>query len=205
MIEVWTHSEPGNDKLIGFGNNIIYKANPRTEQETEILAKGLKAGSYDSTKIWDISTKNCREIRLQDGKPYIEIFWGKEGEEQLRVADEYLRYKIFDRIRAGTPNAVYTVEKWNAFRAGKKPLIAMVVILALFAWTMFYAVEAQSGTVYYIENGRYDSLTGIVLGIASLGLIKVVTIFSCLLGIALFAFIRKAKKPPTMHRIVIRN
>jgi hypothetical protein len=203
MIEVWTNDQRGNDKLIGFGNGIIYKANPKTSDETETLARSMRAGSFDTTKVWDINTKNCKEIRLQDGKPYIEILWGKDGEEQLKITDEYLRYKIFDHIKANTPHATCTVEKWNAFRAGKKPLIAFGILLGLFAWTLFYAIEAERGVVYYIESGRYDSLTGIVLGIASLGLAKVITIFCCLLAIALIAFIKKARNLPIMNRLLI--
>jgi len=204
MTEVWTSNEKGNDKLIAFTNNTIYKANPKTDEETEALAKGLKAGSFDSTKLWEIKTIHCKEIRLQEGKPYIEILWGKDGEEQLRITDEYKRYKIFDFIKANTPNSAFTVDKWNIFRAGRKPMIAFFVVLALFLWTLFYAIEAQSGKVYYIENGRYDSITGIVLGLASMGLKNVILAFSALLAIALFAFIRKAKDPPIMNSIVIK-
>lgn len=205
MITVWTNDAKGNDRLIGVGNNRIYKANPKTTEETESLAKAMRSGSFDSTKVWDIDTSHCNEIRLEDGKPFIEIFWGKEGEEQLRVTDEYLRYKIFEHIKAAMVNATVTTEKWNAFRAGKKPLIAFAILSGLFAWTLFYAIEGEAGNVYYIENGRYNSLTGVVLGLASLGLTKVITIFSFLLGLAVFGFTRKVRRLPVMHRILIKK
>jgi len=163
----------------------------------------LKSASFDSTKLWEIKTRNCKEIRLQDSKPYIEIFWGKSGEEQLRITDDYKRNKLFDLIKADTPDVTFTKEKWNAFRAGRKPMIAFFVVLALFLWTLYYAIQAEKGYVYYIEGGRYNSITGIVLAIASLGLAKVIVLFSILLGIALFAFIRKAQNPPIMNRILI--
>jgi hypothetical protein len=205
MTEVWTSNEKGNDKLIAFSGNTIYKANPRTEEETNDLAKGLKAGSFDTTKVWEIKVNHCNEIRLQDGKPYIELLWGKEGEEQLRITDEYKRYKIFEFIKSNISDAEISVDKWSIFRAGKKPMIAFFIVLGLFIWTMFYVIEAESGNTYYIESGRYDSITGIVLGLASMGRAKVVTIFTVLLGIAVISFIRKAKKPPVMNRIVIRK
>ncbi len=204
-MEVLTSNEKGNDKLIAFNNGTIYKANPKTDEETDTLARDLKSGFFDSTKLWDIKINHCKEIRLQDGKPYIEIFWTKDGEEQLRISDKNKRYKFFDLIKANAPNATLTTEKWNAFRAGKKPLIAFFVVLGLFLWTLYYAIQAQRGYVYYIKDGRYDSLTGIVLGIASLGLNKVILIFSVLLGIASFAFIRKANHLPSMNRIIINR
>src|SRR5439155_19077649 len=83
MVEIITSNEKGNDRLIAFVDGTIYKANPKTDQETDILASGLKSASFDSTKLWEIKTRNCKEIRLQDSKPYIEIFWRKSGEEQL--------------------------------------------------------------------------------------------------------------------------
>ncbi|MEI9810076.1 MAG: hypothetical protein WDO16_20635 [Bacteroidota bacterium] len=205
MTEVWINNEKGDDKLIALIDNIIYKANPKSDEETDSLAKGLVSGSFDSRKLWEINTSHCREIRLQNGKPYIEIFWGKDGEEQLRVADEYKRYKIFDLIKTNTPGAESLIDKWSPVRAGRKPMIAFFVVLALFLWTLYYVIEAQSGNVYYIEGGRYFSLTGIVLGLASMSLTKVVSLFSVLLGIALLVFIMKARNPPTMNRIVIKT
>lgn len=202
MIEVWTNSLKGNDKLVGFGNGVIYKANPKTYEEVEALAANMRKGVFDTTKVWEISTRRCREIRMQDGKSFIEIYWGKDGEEELRITDEYLKHKIFEVIKAGASHLNYTVEKWSIFKAGRKPLIAMAVIVALFAWTLFYAIEAQSGMVYYLEDGRYDSITGIVLGIASLGLTNVIAIFSFLIGLAVFAFIRKTRKIPMMYRLL---
>jgi hypothetical protein len=201
MTEIWTSSEKGNDSLIAFIDGTIYKGNFKTFEETDDMAKAIKAGSFDSRRLWEIRTRNCKEIRLQDGNPFIEIFFGKEGEEQLRITDEYNRNKVFEFIKANTPNAVVKTEKWNAFRAGRKPMIAFFVVLGFFLWTLYYVIEAQNGTVYYIENGSYFSLTGIVLGIASLGLAKVVIIFSVLSGLAVFSFVRKTRKPPIMTRI----
>jgi hypothetical protein len=205
MTEVWTSNEKGNDKLIAFIDGVIYKANPKTDEETDEMAKAIKLGSFDARKLWEIKTRNCKEIRLQDGKPYIEIYWGKDGEEQLRITDEYKRYRIFECIKVNTPDGSFTTDKWSPFRAGRKPMIAFFVVLGLFLWTLFYAVQAESGKVYYLENGHYNSLTGIVLIIASLGLVNVIIIFSFLLGIAAFAFIRKVKNPAAVSRIVINK
>lgn len=38
MIKVWTSNEKGDDKLIAFDNNTIYKGYPKTEQETIEIA-----------------------------------------------------------------------------------------------------------------------------------------------------------------------
>lgn len=205
MIEVWTSNEKHNDRLIAFGNNIIYKANPKTEQDTDILASGLESGSFDSTKVWEIRTSNCKEIRLQDGRPYIEIYWGRDGEEQLRITDEYRRYKVFELIKTNTPHAKFSSAKWSILRAGRKPMIAFFVVLALSVWTLYYAIEAERGYVYYLENGHYNSITGIVLAIASLGLSRVILIFSVLLAVVVFAFVRKAKNRTVTHSLIIER
>jgi hypothetical protein len=205
MIKVWTSDQKNDDRLIGFGDNTIYKANPKSNEQTILFAKEMESGAHDSTKVWEIKTSHCKEIRLEDGKSCIEIFYGKEGEEQLRITDEYKRYAVFDWIKANTPDSEFIVEKWSAFRAGRKPMIAFIVVFALFVWTLYYAIQAKTGKVYYFENGGYFSVTGIVLGLASMGLAKVITLFSFFLGIALFAFIRKAKNSPIMNRIIIKK
>ncbi len=206
MIEVWTSSLKGSDKLIGLGNGKLYKANPKTDDETEHLAIDMRKGNFDTTRVWDITIFHCKEIRLQENKPMIEIYFGKEGEEELRVTDEYLRHTIFNKIKSvSLPPARYAEEKWSVWKTGRKPMIAMGVLSAIFLWTLFYAIEAQSGTVYYLEDGHYNSITGIVLAIASLGLFKVIAIFSGLFGIALVAFFRKVRKIPVMHRLLFKD
>ena len=205
MTEVWTTTEKGNDKLIGFVNDIICKANPKTDTETERLAMDLKSGFFDRSKLWEIPTSYCKEIRLQEGKNYIELLWGKDGEEHLRITDEAKRNKIFGVIKINTQKSEFNIDKYSAIRAGKKPMIAFFVVLALFLWTLYYAIEAESGNVYYIGNGHYNSITGIVLGLASLGLAAVITIFSILLSVAIISFIMKTKNPPVIHRIVLKK
>jgi hypothetical protein len=162
MTEIWLNTEKGNDKLIAFVDGTVYKANFKTYQEADNMASAIRSGSFDSTKLWEIKTKYCKEIRLQDGKPYIELFFGKEGEEQLRMTDEYQRHKLFDLIKANTPGKAIT-EKWNAFRTGKKPMIAFFVVLGLFLWTMYYAIQIENGTEYYFKGSGGFSLTGIVV------------------------------------------
>lgn len=204
MLRVWTSNEKGSDKLIAFANNTIYKANPKSAEATEELAKEMKSGKLDNLALWWIQTFKCTEIRLQDGKTYIELLQGKETVEELRIKDEYTRYQVYDYFKTNIFNSESSIDKWTAMRAGKKPMIAFFVALGLFLWTLFYAIEAQSGKVYYMKDS-YFNLTGIVLGIASLGLVNVIFLFSSLLCIALFAFIRKAKNPPTMNRIIIKK
>jgi hypothetical protein len=200
MTEIWLNSEKGNDKLIAFADGTIYKANFKTDEEADEMARALRSGSFDSRKLWEIKAKHCKEIRLQDGKPYIELFFGKEGEEQLRITDEYKRHQVFDIIKANTPGNA-TTEKWNAFRAGRKPMIAFFVVLGLFLWTLYYAIQIENGTEYYFKGNGGFSLTGIIVTIASMGLVNTIIVFSILLGLAIFSFVRKAMNLPVMQRI----
>jgi hypothetical protein len=60
-----TSNEKGNDKLIAFNNGTIYKANPKTDEETDMLARDLKPGFFNSTKLWD-DKEHWLEIREKD-------------------------------------------------------------------------------------------------------------------------------------------
>ncbi len=203
MIKVWTSNEKGDDKLIAFANNTIYKGYPKTEQETIEMARDLQSVISQHTKLMEIPVAYCTEIRQQEGKKCIEVIYGKNVEE-LQIKDDFNRSQLFDYFKKNIPSAELAVEKYKPLRAGKKPMIAFFVVLGLFLWTLFYAIQGESGTIYYMEDS-YFSLTGIAVGLASIGVTKVIILFSSLLAIALFAFIKKAKNPPVFNRLIIKK
>lgn len=205
MAKVWTSYAKNDDSIIAFANNTIYKGNPKKEDEIIRLSLDLKSGPVQSSMLFEIPVSYLREIRLTDEKPYIEIFFGNEGEERLRVTDKAKREEIFNYLCTVIPNCNTTTEKYSRLKAGRKPLIAFFVVLAIFVLTLFFAVEGESGTIYYMEDGRYDSVTGMVVALASIGVNKVILLFSVLLGLAGLSFFLKAKNPPVVHRLVLNR
>jgi hypothetical protein len=205
MAKVWTSYAKNDDKIIAFANDTIYKGNPKNEEDIVELSLDLKSGLTQNSNLFEIPVSYLREIRLRDEKPFIEVFFGNEGEELLRVADKARREEIFHYLRTAIPNNETTTEKYSRLKAGRKPLIAFLVVLAIFVLTLFFAMEGESGNIYYMEDGHYNSLTGMVVALASIGVNNVILLFSILLGLAGLSFFRKAKNPPVVQRMVVKR
>jgi len=198
MNKIWINKEKGSDKIIALGSDRIFKISPKDESifqyandiENEIIAKSVFA----------IPFTHIRTIHLQEGRKYIQVFFGKESEEHFRVNDVNKLVEIFKYLKENIPRTTYNYEQYSALKAGKKPLIAVTVVFILFVWAMNWAIKIQMGYEYELV-GNGVSISGIVLGLASLGVVNVILIFSTLLGIGLYSMIRKMKNRPTVHEI----
>ena len=62
----------------------------------------------------------------------MEVLFGGSSSENLRIKDSKKRTEIFDYFKNNIPNALFSTEKYSKLKAGKKPLIAIAVLLILF-------------------------------------------------------------------------
>lgn len=204
IVKIWRLNEKTDDKIIAFLNQTIYKANP-PDSEIEHYMSDLRNGTIPTKKILGIPLYYIKEIRMQESKTYLQIFFGKDSEEHLRIHDETLKKEVLDYFKENIPFAQFSIERYSKIKAGKKPLIVLGVVIALFLWTLYYAVGFDHGIQYETVNGRYDSVTGIVLAIASFGVTKTTLFFSVWFFSALWSFLRKVSKPPVMHRLILKK
>ena len=145
-----------------------------------------------------------KEIKLRQGKNYIELLFGQDSMEHLRINNDNTRQEIFDHLKNNIPGAVFSHQEITALKAGKKPLIAFVVVLILFLWTLYIAIGIDNGNEYDVTGKLYNSIAGIVVAIAGMGVGNVVLLFGSLLAIALISFVRKAKHPPVIDKLILR-
>jgi len=204
MVKIWTTEEKANDKIIAVIDNYIYKCNPRTEDMDE-FSKALKMKDIPAKKTLGIPFPYLKEIRYQEGKSYIQVLFGKDSEEHLRITDEGRLREIFEFLSGIIPRSTVCTEKLKPLHAAKKPLIALLVVSALFLYTLFIANELGHGEVYDVHGEHYFSLAGVVLLLATLGVKNVLLIYIPLITIAILAFIGKFRRPPVFHRIIIRR
>ena len=202
-MKIWTSTEKGNEKIIAFVDKTIYRGNPKLT-EIDSCVYDLKMKIIPTDNFIGIPLHYLKEINLQEGEGYIEILFGKDSYEHLRITDFQTRTEIFDYFKSAIPNATFTIDRYSKLRAGKKPLVAMVVVGLLFLWTFYIANGIESGNEYKVV-GNQRSMASIVIVIASLGVKKVILVFTSLLTIAVIAFIRKAKNPPIIARLKIRG
>lgn len=200
MNKIWINEEKGEDKIIGFGNNHIYKINPKEEKILD-YAREIENNNI-SDKVLSIPFSYLKGIEYQEGKKYILIYFGQESEEQIRINNIEKRFEIFKHFKDNLPNSEYDFEKYSALKAGKKPLIAVVILSILFAWSFSLALNIESGYEYeLVGSGR--GITGIVLALANLGTVNLFLIFGILIGIGVFSMVTKMRKKPSVHTVFI--
>lgn len=202
-MQVWISKEKADDKIIAFVNQTVYKGNPKID-EIESVVFELKMKDRIPAGLAGFPLSYIRSINLREGKNYIELLFGKDSTEELKITDEKRRREIFEYFKANIPGSVYSMHKPTAIQSGKKSLIACFVVAAIFAWTLYIALGIESGAEYDVSNQHYNSIAGIVLAIASIGVKKVILIFGSLLAIALISFIKKARNRAVVERISLK-
>lgn len=83
MIKTWTNSEPGSDKIIAIDDQAIYKGNPKFEHYNQALT-AINNNNMPKGFL-KIPFSYIREIHWQEGKDYLQVFFGKESEEHLTI------------------------------------------------------------------------------------------------------------------------
>ena len=194
MEKIWINPG-GGDKIIAFIDNVLYKVNPPDDQVAGI-ARDLENRIIPKEKTFGLPLVYIKEVRWQEGLPYIQFFF-QGSEEHYRVTDDTVRAEIFAFCKTVVKRSRYEVEANGGLWAAKKPLIAFAVVLSL----AMLSENARRGMARGDEFEYRGVLAGLALLIASLGIVKEVLIFGSLAGIALFAAVKKMRNPPVLHRI----
>jgi hypothetical protein len=202
-MNIWRSDNKGDDKIIAYINETIYKCNPK-ESEIENVFYNLKNNIPPTNNFTSVPLSYLKEIHLEESKNYIEILFGGDSTEQLKINDSLVKAEIFDFFRTNIPRTKFSIDKYSKLRAGKKPLIAMFVVLAICLWTFYISNGIEEGGEYKVV-GSQRSVASIVLMLASLGTKNVLLIFVSLFGIALTSFILKTKNPKVVRKIVVQR
>ena len=198
MTRHWTNYDNKGDKLIAFANGTLYKANPKPD-EIDNIVRDMQMNNFAAPGLFGIPVDYIREIRLQEGNDYIQVMFGKDSEEHLQIKDEATRQEVFDFLKDHLPGASYLVDTYTRFRAAKKPMIALAVVAVLFLYSLNVALRLDAGESV-MAGGR---IGGLLLGIASLGVNKVLMVYGALIAIAGTRTTLKMMNPPVVHLIRI--
>ncbi len=200
-MKIWKGTEKSDEKIIAYSDSIIYICNPKIS-EVENVIQNLKMNIIPTDKFTSVPLSYLREIHLEEGKKYIEILFGGDSKEQLNINDLEIRNEIFEYFKSNISKSVYMSDTYSKLRAGKKPLIAMTVLLSICLWTFYISNGIEQGDEYKVI-GNQRSVASIVLMIASLGSTNILLIFGIFFGIALTSFIIKTKNPKIVQKIIM--
>lgn len=195
---IWTSTQKKDTKIVAVKDQVIYLFNPK-ETEIDNYVFDLNMNKIPQKNVMSIPFRYINVINLFEHKNKIEILFGRSTEEII-VSDPVKREEIFTYLMQNMPGIQYTVVSVSGLAAGKKPLIALFVVLGLFIWSYNIASNLEMGAEYNVV-GSQGSLANLILIIAGLGTKRLIVLFGCLLTIAGIALYKKIKNPFVVRRL----
>jgi hypothetical protein len=196
MDKIWSNTD-GGDRVIAVVNETLYKANPRDDQMSEtVRSLQLRQAPAD---MFALPLPYIKEVWMQQGKDYIQVFFRGNSEEHYRVKNDALREEIFAFLKENIENSRFYLEEYGPYKAARKPLIALAVIAALGLMTLYFTLELQAGTEFEVRGAGLGAITYFL---ATLGPAKSIPIFGGLAAIALLSIVNKMRNPPVIQRLV---
>jgi hypothetical protein len=202
MDKIWISDNTREDRIIAIGNNMLYKVNPKEERVHEYKEK-LKNDNIPK-EVLSIPYSYIKFIQYQEGKKYIQVFFGQESEEHFRINEETKLFEIFKYFETNIPDTKYNFNQYSAIQSAKKPLIAAFIVAVIFLWALYLALQMKLGYSYeLVGSGR--SITSIIFAIANLGISKLLLLFGILESIAFISIFKKMKNRPSVHVLLFQR
>jgi len=190
MQKFWKISDSKSNKLIFIKDKNIYKGNPKQDELNKLNSESKNLPFLE--KIFNIPYSHIKKIENQKGQDQIKIFYGNDSEDELIINDKDTKKEIFEFLKQDIPNFKYTSELPSILKYGKGQFFALLFTTGIFIWTLYLAIQIESGIEYEIIGGS-SGLTGIILGLANFGVLNVVIGYIVLLSIILFALFKRLK------------
>ena len=191
MQKFWKISDSKSNELIFIKDSTIYKGNPKQEELNKLNSESINLAFLEN--LFSIPYSYIKRIENQSGKNEIKIFFGKESEEELIIKDKNTKNEIFEFIKQDNPNFKYSSELPSVLKYAKAQLFALLFTTGIFLWSLYLAIQIESGIEYELVGGGNPGITGIVLLIANLGVVKNIIGFIILLTIIIFALTKRLK------------
>jgi hypothetical protein len=191
MNKFWKIKDSKTNKLIFIKDKTIYKGNPKQEELNKLNSESTNLSFLEN--IFSIPYSYIKVIENQSGKNEIKIFFGKDSEEELIIKDKNTQNEIFEFIKQDNPNFKYSSELPSVLKYAKAQLFALLFTTGIFSWSLYLAIQIESGIEYELVGGGNPGITGIVLLIANLGVLKNIVGFIILLAIIIFALTKRLK------------
>ncbi len=193
MHKFWKLNDTRSNKLIFIKDNCIYKGNPKQEDLDRLTLRTTDLAFLEN--LFSIPYQYLTKIENQEGKKEIKLFYGGKSEEELVVDDAQVKREVFEFLKQDIPIFIYTSQLPPALKYAKNQLIALLIVTAIFLWTLYLAIQIESGVNYEIIGKGRPGITEVVLGLAHFGVSKVATGFSVLMVLILLGLKHKMNYP----------
>ena len=198
MIKFWKLKRNKNTAVILINDINIYTGKVKSEEinnfsrqiENNIIPKNL----------FSIPFSYIKRIENQENKNKIAIYYGGDSEEELIIDDKIIKAEIFDYLKNRLSELNYSKVNPSIFNYAKPQVFAFLFTFGLFLWSLYYAIQIENG-VDYVLKGR-AGIGSIMYSIGLLGIVKVCIIFSILIGISIYAFLKKIKSKSQIEQLI---
>jgi hypothetical protein len=191
MNKFWKIKDSKSNKLIYIKDKTIYKGNPKQEELNRLNSETTNLAFLEN--LFSIPYSYIKRVENQIEKNEIKIFYGKDSEDELIIKDKNMKKEIFEFIKQDNPTLKYSSELPSVLKYAKAQFFALLFTTGIFLWSLYLAIQIESGVEYELVGGGRPGITGIVLAIANLGVLKIVIGFIILLAIILFALTKRLK------------
>ena len=201
--KIWINNQPKEHTFIIFHENILYRRKV-TKEEFYRVEKELNRGII-SDKFFGLPIPYLKTVSYREDNPKIAIVFNQDSEDEIEISDNQLRKEVFDYLKKHTKYLSFSEAKPSLFSRIKKPVIALTIILAIFAYVYSIIDGMNQGYEYEIVGGRRPGIASVVLALAHLGLAKNLLIFFPFIGLALYRMVKNYQDDREIHRLVYRK
>jgi hypothetical protein len=191
MQKFWKLEDSTSNKLIFIKDKCIYMGNPKPEELNNLNSESTNLAFLEN--LFSIPYSYIKKIENQSSKNKIKIFYGQDSDEELIINDKNIKREVFEFLKQDIPEFKYSSELPSKIKYAKAQLLALLTITGIFIWSLYYAIQIESGVEYELVGGGSPGITGIVLVIANLGIIKITIGYIVLLGMTIFALMKRLK------------
>ncbi|WP_430409577.1 hypothetical protein [Kordia sp.] len=187
MDKIWKPTGKKSDKLIIIHDNYIYKGSPDDRIMNRLTVETEEAKNEILKSLYRIPFHYVQKVVNQRGIHYIKFFLGKDSEEEVFVEDETVKDEIFEYLKSEFSSFRYTSKIPDAFTYVRPKIIGIVVLTAIFLWASYFAIQMEQG----YEYGAARGITGIAIGLGTLGIVKLLIGYIVILGLTIFSLVKK--------------
>lgn len=201
-MRIWVNEQKTDDIIVAVSDSSVLKANPKGG-ELQSFISDIQKGVLPTERTMEIPFSYIREFQLDENKPYFDIYFGGDSSESFRIQSLQRRLEILNYLQSKVPGQS-RVEVISGFKAARKPIIAFGVLLGIFLWALYLAVNMEKGIEYQVV-GQQRSIASVVLLLGSLGVKRLSLIFGALMLISMYVIVKRFRTSSTVHRFVVER
>jgi hypothetical protein len=194
-MKYWINEIPGNDKLVIWDGNKIYKANPK-ENKMRDFESSLKKSEIPEG-IFSIYKSQIKMIEMDESKKYICVYFGTDSYEHIRVLNSETKKEIFEEL-GKSEDVIKTLKELTQSEKTQTQKKAFIVLTFLFIIGFLFSIPIELGS---LPDGKYPA---ILLLLGGLGMKNIILVYLLIILIIGVKFYLVSKTSRIIHAITFK-